>query len=677
MRVANGQEDMKSNPDHDVSLQDVIKAEQAFIENRRKKLGIGNSSGKTTKKGSQKNPAALLEKSVKEGLTGLGLSGGGVRSASFNLGLLQFLGKRNLLRYFDYLSTVSGGGYIGSCLSSLLTSPHSSVLPENFPLGYDRVRGKERNEITHIRSNIDYLLPLKHRPGAILGIISQMAPGIILINLIPAAFVLFCAWVYLSIQRNFWDAQTINIVFSVCGIAFAGSIFFAIFRSRGVRWAFLPQQILTALSLGTLALGLFFLLMDLLRSKILTAYLGDNLLHIPVLLSPLAGLLAFLVKLDPDSLPGMIRNGVLKISLLLLGPLLFLQGLILLTENAWIAEQKSVLWLAALGLFALAIFVNLNRISLHYIYRNRLSQAFIIREDQGIVTHNDGLDLVKINEQPNGPYHLINATLNIPTSRENRYLHRGADFFLFSREHCGSVATGYTGTSSYARRVGGLKLATAMAISGAAASPEMGDAVRNPILSAVLTMLNVRLNLWLPNPTKNGIAIWPIALIREIFRLGKETNPFVNLSDGGHIENLGAYELLRRHCRCIVISDAGADPDYEFEDLANLVRKARIDLGVEINLDLSSLAPAKNKEEQSLSRSQFAIGSIEYKDKSSGHLIYIKAAVTEKEPPDILAYRRTHDEFPNETTADQFFDESQFESYRELGYRTAKALFGP
>jgi predicted acylesterase/phospholipase RssA len=53
-------------------------------------------------------------------LAGLALSGGGIRSASFALGVIQALHKKGWLQRFDYLSTVSGGGYIGTCLSYLL-----------------------------------------------------------------------------------------------------------------------------------------------------------------------------------------------------------------------------------------------------------------------------------------------------------------------------------------------------------------------------------------------------------------------------------------------------------------------------------------------------------------------------------------------------------------------------
>ena len=56
------------------------------------------------------------------------------------------------------------------------------------------------------------------------------------------------------------------------------------------------------------------------------------------------------------------------------------------------------------------------------------------------------------------------------------------------------------------------------------------------------------------------------------------------LSDGGHFENTGCYELIRRRVSFIVFSDAGQDPGYQFADFANLVRKARTDFGAEIEV---------------------------------------------------------------------------------------------
>jgi hypothetical protein len=120
----------------------VVREELTYIQRRRKALELptvpleqeqqrltqalnelkesGRDPDEEGTKRDEDTPRVDIRASVAAGLVGLALSGGGIRSATFNLGLLQGLVKQGILRYCDYLSTVSGGGYIGSCLSSLL-----------------------------------------------------------------------------------------------------------------------------------------------------------------------------------------------------------------------------------------------------------------------------------------------------------------------------------------------------------------------------------------------------------------------------------------------------------------------------------------------------------------------------------------------------------------------------
>jgi len=188
------------------------------------------------------------------------------------------------------------------------------------------------------------------------------------------------------------------------------------------------------------------------------------------------------------------------------------------------------------------------------------------------------------------------------------------------------------------------------------------------------------------------------------------------LSDGGHFENLGAYELIRRRLPLIVVIDAGADPDYDFEDLANLVRKARLDFSAEIRfLDQQELdskvnaavrkffgtldqlrrglwaeepvtdpnAPRKRlsvaSEEERLSLAHAALAEVRYDGSPdpASMLMLIKPTLTGDEPADVLRYHAEHPSFPHQTTAEQFFDEAQWESYRRLGQHIATQLFQP
>lgn len=244
----------------------------------------------------------------------------------------------------------------------------------------------------------------------------------------------------------------------------------------------------------------------------------------------------------------------------------------------------------------IGVFLNINDISLHRFYRDRLCKTFLTRND---------LLLKEIHKHNNGPYHLINTTLNIPSSDKAILKGRGADFFVFSKLFCGSESTGYRKTCSY--NDGETELATAMAISGAAASPEMGTG-SNPFLSMVMTVLNYRLNVWMPNPKFNTLPktiFWPEYLFYEMMGRGSEKDELLNLSDGGHHENLGIYQLLKRRCKIIIASDAGADPGFQMDDFANLQCKARIDLGIDIVMNFDGLRLDGN----GLTKKYFVVGN--------------------------------------------------------------------
>ncbi|HKR59423.1 MAG TPA: patatin-like phospholipase family protein [Pyrinomonadaceae bacterium] len=300
---------------------------------------------------------------------------------------------------------------------------------------------------------------------------------------------------------------------------------------------------------------------------------------------------------------------------------------------------------------------------------------------------------------PHRLLHVLNTTLNLVGGDILAWQQRKAEPFTISPLHCGSYRVGYRRSKDYGGD-DGISLGTAMAISGAAASSNMGYYTTSPVLSLVLTIFNVRLGWWLGNPGPAGsqsyrglksdespdasskkiyrrmsptLSVLP--LIYEAFGLTDDRSKYVHLTDGGHFENLALYEMVLRRCSLIVVSDGAADSKYSFNDLANAVRKIRIDLGVPIefpDVPIYADSPTKSGE----GGSYWAVGLIRYSQidrlSDGGHakdgiLIYIKPAVYGDEPEDVIHYKRTHPAFPNETTADQFFDEPQFESYRALG----------
>jgi hypothetical protein len=205
-----------------------------------------------------------------------------------------------------------------------------------------------------------------------------------------------------------------------------------------------------------------------------------------------------------------------------------------------------------------------------------------------------------------------------------------------------------------------------------------------------MTLANIRLSYWAPNPAfllagRNYRLRCPGLpyLVREGLNNLSERAAYVNLSDGGHLENLGVYELLRRRCRLIIAVDAERDGQYTFDGLMTLQRFAMIDLGIVLDLDTSQLrlprpkeSPAAveadaNPEASSADAPQSTVhvieGRIDYGKDGEGVFVYIKASLTGDETGYVAAYKARHPDYPHESTADQFFDEEQFEVYRALG----------
>jgi hypothetical protein len=217
-----------------------------------------------------------------------------------------------------------------------------------------------------------------------------------------------------------------------------------------------------------------------------------------------------------------------------------------------------------------------------------------------------------------------------------------------------------------------------MAISAAAANPQYGLRTSRSV-ALLIGLINARLGVWVENPskctgTRPRMVFWPFYLLMDLF---SRTTPgrFINLSDGGHIENLGVYELLRRHCRVIIASDAGADPQRLFGDLGNLIATARVRLGIRIEVDVDALKPARDSH---LARDHMVVGTIHYppgqNETDKGVLIYVKPTLLRSNAIDLHSYRERHPTFPHETTTNQFFGEAQFEAYRELGYCSGAAV---
>jgi hypothetical protein len=245
-----------------------------------------------------------------------------------------------------------------------------------------------------------------------------------------------------------------------------------------------------------------------------------------------------------------------------------------------------------------------------------------------------------------------------------------------------------------------LPLETWVSVSGAAFSTGLGS--RTSLgLSLLCGVFNVRLGYWWDSgidpdaragrtkPTWGGRAhlalekLIPVQMHLLDEFLARFPGPNSRrwyLSDGGHFENTACYELIRRRLPVIVLCDDGADPDYRFGDLANLVRKARIDFRTEITFlteadfadepegrFFGSLAELCRDGPDGFSKKHAALARVVYPDGAVGVLVVLKPSLTGDEPLDLLEYHAEHGAFPQEPTSDQFFDEAQWESYRRLG----------
>ncbi|HEU5171629.1 MAG TPA: patatin-like phospholipase family protein [Gemmatimonadales bacterium] len=349
--------------------------------------------------------------------------------------------------------------------------------------------------------------------------------------------------------------------------------------------------------------------------------------------------------------------------------------------------------------------VDTNKFSLHAMYRARLIRAYLGasrpagERDPNRFTgfdKDDNLPLRKLwpaDPSRRAPLHVINAALNLVGGRNLAWQQRKAESFTFTSLHCGASNQGYRPTRCASPPGGasppgddepkgyggrhGVSLGTAITISGAAVSPNMGYH-SSPVISFLLALFNVRLGWWLGNPGYAGRHVYTRSmpesslspLLNEAAGRTDDRGAYVYLSDGGHFENLGLYEMVLRRCHFIVVSDGGCDPAGALGDLGNAIRKIRVDFGIPIEF---KEIPIHSREGGGPARpgKYCAIGTIRYScvdpDMENGTLLYLKPAFYGTEPADVQNYARTCKDFPHETTGDQFFTESQFESYRALG----------
>lgn len=675
---------------------------------------------------------------TEHGLVGLGLSGGGIRSATFNLGVVQSLVRRGVFEHIDYMSTVSGGGYLGSAISAGMAGKGAE-----FPYPY--VSGpRESPGVTWLRNHSKYLASR----GGIdwLRMVAVLVRGIVLDILIIAplliAVALFFTWLYDDLLLR-WHAH---------GIDHSQGFRYTSWLALGTLVYFVACAPMVALFSAGRAVGTgpasSLTVRD--RYELTYAWLVLALLLVaavealPVLLHGYHRLLQSPVDRDLIAAAGSVASlaagaaagdlspratSFLRISILyflggigLLLPLLivlvtaenlvYFEGALHDLSGALNIDSALLAGGVMVGIWLFCrLFIDINQTSMHGLYRDRLATAYRVGRHE---PHDAGRGASGVRQDlplsqlcapgSTAPYHLVNTTLNLQGSRDPNIRERLASHFILSKEYVGGEHTGYALTRDLEEVHPHITLAGGMAISAAAASPNMGSYTVSS-LRALMVLFNVRLGYWLPNPAAltpwaarekrpwleperaTSGRLWrrlrwslpPRMLIAEMLGQVHARGRFVNLSDGGHLENLGTIELLRRRMKYIIVGDGEADPKHQFRGLAVLMRQARLDLGIEIQIRLTDVCLG----DDGTCAAHAALGRIVYPPRTPGEqaedgwLLYIKLSVTGDEDETIRHYRAENPDFPHQSTADQFFDEGQFEAYRALGFHTAEQLFAP
>ena len=791
---------------NDEDSKKILDAEREYIKAWRTNQGHGDSA---------------IAEPEEQNLVGLGLSGGGIRSASFCLGVMQSLAKEKLFKRIDYLSTVSGGGYIGSAITWLKSDKSNSLensyfkSPDDFPFGTgeenttDDSGGLNAKMLRFLREHGNYLAP-----GG--GITTKSLVAVFL----RGSILTFSVWFLISLsimlsiiswsiqipeyqkiknehvfegyQRQIWklyqnpifyipeqvscltsedlaklpEAERIKLVgctleeylthfpISLNILILSGYVAF-LFLGLCVVYSFATRfswgvGVKEKLKLHTNATRFNYFLsrynyrrfyeitmgcvltltviLLVLGSLPVTDYYIDEAGGIStIVLGLLGGVWSYIkTKSDNDSkIPlGLVAS---------LGARLFIYGAIFVSflfaddiinkvalpsgsfsgyydafstyefrfkhpiyHNEFFDIGDLVLFLMLFAV-ALGVIVNLNQITIHRYYRDRLMESFLPDIDSALDNKTGpakgaeitSLDAIQNADNANSPYHIINTNLVLVDSDNKTYRSRGGDNFILSPLYCGSNATGWKHTSEFMK--GRMDLASAMAISGAAANPNTGvggkGVTRNPIVSILMALLNIRLGYWISNPNSK-LYMNPnhfIPGLYEIWGSGYDENRgFLQISDGGHFENTGMYELVRRRCKLIIICDAGADKDFTFSDFQNTLKRIESDFGARVDFDednqFEQLIPMNwvgYPQKTLAANSGFIEGIItysggdrdvdSYEGDGKGKLIFIKTTMIEEVSLEVKGYKGANPDFPDQSTADQFFSEEQFEAYRKLG----------
>lgn len=652
------------------------------------------------------------------GRLGIACSGGGLRSAAYNLGALQQLRKAGLLAAPEqggasYMSAVSGGSYMAVAHTVTAGTSDPALFTDELPPW-----APSSPEERHLRRNSTYLAAgSRGTTWSVSNILYGLAW-----NLVPIGIALWLAatlvgWFYAAGLQPGTAATEAGVTVDASRLAFVvvpvglGVValaarrlldFFRVpsGRAMAILKAWSPRLILVGFWIGILVLVLPALLASAaFGADRVAGYLPGWLNGLGVLTAAeVVGVLAVLGAVYRATRG--FGQRLLPLVTRLIGPLLIAAPFLYWARGAAVAgfhgwASLSPALLLGAGVLLVMAFVGHNvRWSMHPFYKEQLSSAFVLRREQTAA----GLDAAEVPyEQPvlfselprppaDSPAHMpeliVCAALNVsdPVVPAGRL----AETFTFSPGESGSPLTRYAPTSFYEDGAGAsvITLPAMMAISGAAVSPSMGSMTR-PSVRLLLALCNIRLGVWVPNPLRRqrherrraqqGPWGWLVRgwkepgllyVFYEALGWNNLDRDFLYVSDGGHWENLGLVELLRRGCTEIFCFDASGDQLDTFNTIALAIRLARSELQVAIDFNPGELQPDPTT---GTSPRDHVVARFRYPDGTPGTLIFAKAAMAADAPWDLHAYHNQDPRFPCHPTIDQLFDDAQFEAYRTVG----------
>jgi hypothetical protein len=734
---------------------------------------------------------------------GLAFSGGGIRSATFCLGVLRALARNKVLHRFDYLSTVSGGGYVGSAFGRLFHAGKDGD-PASVEAG---VADDGSLFLWWLRNNGRFLAPagasdlVQALASQLRGFLATQVEVAVLIMLFACAITLphlAYSWVFavregMPVAMSLWwwllplpaaGALTMCYAYWFLGKATASGLATAVLATVvGLYLAAQASATPTSFDATLLWLGAIGLLPSPVawvcaRVSSLRRSEETNRVRytrgLAWCLKAVAVVFAFgvfdmlswymklwLTQLGGDAAGGNVATGV-GVTTVLIGiarfvlPMLQTGSKTGISKLPWglLANVLGLILVMALALFWMTIFQTiifpdkgdvlgnllrnayarwasvfvisltyvllngralqqLNRSSLHFFYRSRIARAYVSvgnGPDSGvahprfpaspivantrsltegtakITSLMDGDDLAMTDYAPHrfgGPIHLINCCINQTVDDRTGTYNADRKGISLTVSALGVETGTHTPEAGSTSLLSGSTVAEWIAISGAALGSGMGSLTR-PGTAAMAFLSGLRLGYWQDNLTvgfakRRGLVAKYFAVLREMFaRFPGLGSPDWYLSDGGHFDNTGVYALLKRQLSLIVLVDCGADPDYRFADVENLVRKARIDYDATIAfVDPAGLTPLAGAlapmfgTPDTISNgpddAHLLLARITYADGTHGTLLIVKPRTTCDMPLDIAGYADREDTFPQQSTSNQFFSEDQWESYCELG----------